>query len=329
MLQPYSSPDFEASYTYTGTDLGPTWSPEKTFFRLWAPTATDAWVCLYRSGTPGAEDQLDRIPMGPSCRGTWTAEVPGNQEGVYYTFQVLLDEVLWEACDPYARTTGVNGQRAMILDLSATNPSGWEQDCCPHGIMPITDASVYEVHIRDISADSNSHVCHKGKFLGLTETGTNLDGMPTGLDHIKSRGVTHVQLMPVYDYGSVDESQPKKKLYNWGYDPVNYNVPEGSYATDAADGHVRVREMKQMIKALHANGLGVIMDVVYNHVYEADSFCFNRLVPGYFSRPDSNGSGCGNDTATERSMVRKFIVDSLNYWRTNTTLTASVLTWWA
>ena len=313
MSEIYSG-SFEAEFTYTGSDLGHTWTREATFFRLWAPTAAEAWVNLYRSGNPGADDRSHQFSMAAGEKGTWTLRLEGDWDGFYYTFQVLVDDVVQEACDPYARTTGVNGQRAMVLDLGSTNPEGWDQDACPLGVIPITDASIYEIHLRDLSMDANSGIVHKGKFLGLTEAGTHLDGMPTGLSHIKSLGVTHVQLMPVYDFGSVDEAHPRKEPYNWGYDPVNFNVPEGSYSTDPYDGHVRVREMKQMVKALHDNGLGVVMDVVYNHVYDRDSFCFNRLVPGYFSRPGANGSACGNDTASERSMVRKYIVDSVNYW---------------
>ena len=265
-------------------------------------------------------DILEQVDMAPDVRGTWIARKSGDLNGVYYTYLVERDGVTVDACDPYARTTGVNGRRAMILDPAATNPAGWEQDRNPQeGCRPV-DAIVYELHLRDVSSDRSSGIVNKGKFLGLTQTGTkNAYGQPTGLDHIKKMGVTHVQLLPLYDFGSVDEADLESKTYNWGYDPVNYNVPEGSYSTDPYHGEVRVREMKQMVKALHDAGLGVIMDVVYNHVYDAGRFCFNRIVPGYFSRCDrygrySNGSGCGNDTASERAMVRKYIVDSVLYW---------------
>ncbi len=314
----YSSHTFEAKYTYEGCDLGAQWSPDKTIFRLWAPTAEKVTVNLYRSGTPQTDDMLCQLHMHPDINGTWVAQRMGNLNGLYYTYLVLVDGVLREACDPYARTTGVNGQRAMILDLKSTNPKNWETDCNPHAGKAMTDAIIYELHIRDLSMHRSSRIRNKGKFLGLTETRRKTKtGQPTGLDHIKALGITHVHLLPVYDYGSVDESIQKPK-YNWGYDPLNFNVPEGSYSTDPFDGAVRVKEMKQMVKALHDNGIGVVMDVVYNHVYGAEDFCFNQIVPGYFSRIHdgiySNGSCCGNDTASERSMVRKYIVDSVKYW---------------
>ena len=315
----YSSPEFEAKYTYTGTGLGAVWTAEKTSFRLWAPTATAVKVNLYRSGTAGTEDLLEQLEMTADVSGTWVAEKSGDLHGVYYTYQVEVDGESVEACDPYARTTGVNGSRAMILNLASTNPEGWEQDADPNAGKKSTDAVITELHIRDLSMDENSGIVNKGKFLGLAETGTKTpEGIPTGMDHFKQMGITHIHLLPVYDYGFTDESLPLPQ-YNWGYDPVNFNVPEGSYATDPYHGEVRVAEMKQMVKALHDNGLSVIMDVVYNHVYNDQPFCFNQIVPGYFSRVNedgvwSNGSICGNDTASERSMVRKYIVDSVNYW---------------
>lgn len=316
----YSTEQFEAEYTYDGADLGASWSKEKTAFRVWAPTAIGMKINLYRSGDPSACDRIDQFPMKADVNGTWVAEKAGDLNGVYYTYEAAVDETVCEACDPYARTTGVNGQRAMILDLRSTDPAGWDTDRDPHAGMPITDAVIYELHIRDLSSDPGSGILHKGKFLGLTEHGTkNANGDPTGLDHIKALGITHLHLMPVYDYGSVDESRLDTPQFNWGYDPVNFNVPEGSYSTDPFHGHVRVREMKQMVKALHDSGISVVMDVVYNHVFHRDTFCFNRIVPSYFSRTDawgnfSNGSGCGNDTASERSMVKKYIVDSVKYW---------------
>lgn len=316
----YSTDAFEAKFTYTGSDLGAVWTPEKTLFRVWAPTASNVTVKLYRSGDPNANDLIGQLEMSADVNGTWLAEAVGNLNGVYYTYLAEINEKSAETCDPYARTTGINGQRAMVIDLAATNPVGWETDTDPHAGNAITDAVIYELHIRDLSIDESSGIRHKGKYLGLTETGTtNQKGIPTGLDHIKNLGVTHVHLLPVYDFATVDETRLHIPQFNWGYDPVNYNVPEGSYATDPANGHTRVTEMKQMVKALHDNGLSVIMDVVYNHVYDGGNFCFNRLVPGYFSRIGkdgvySNGSGCGNDTASERSMVRKYIVDSVCYW---------------
>ena len=315
----YSSKNFEKQFTYTGSDLGATWSKDKTLFRVWAPTADSVTVHLYQSGTPGCQDLLMQLPMERAAKGTWTAEKTGDLNGVYYTYLVTVEGKTIEACDPYARTTGVNGQRAMVIDLASTNPQGWEHDKDPHAGNPITDAVLYELHIRDLSMHQSSNIRNKGKFLGLTETGRHLkSGIPTGLDHIKNLGVTHVHLLPVFDFGSVDESKNLSKQFNWGYDPVNFNVPEGSYSTDPYNGAVRVKEMKQMVKALHDNGISVVMDVVYNHVYHTFGFCFNQIVPGYFSRITggvcSNGSCCGNDTASERTMVRKYIVDSVNYW---------------
>ena len=316
----YSSEEFEAAYTYTGDDLGAVWTAEKTAFRLWAPTAASVKVNLYESGTAGTEDRLEQLEMTPDVKGTWVAEKQGDLNGVYYTYQVTVNGETVEACDPYARTTGVNGQRAMVIDLNSTNPEGWAEDRDPNAGKNITDAVIYELHVRDLSVDASSGIVNKGKFLGLIETGTtNAQGIPTGLDHIKNLGITHIHLLPSYDYASVDESRLNMAQFNWGYDPLNYNVPEGSYSTDPYNGEVRVSEMKQMVKGLHDNGISVIMDVVYNHVYNGDTFCFNQIVPQYFSRVSdsgvySAGSGCGNDTASERSMVSKYIVDSVKYW---------------
>ena len=319
MTELYSTEEFERKYTYAGSDLGARWTKDKTSFRLWAPTAKSVKVNLYKSGNPGVEDRIDQIEMKSAVAGTWAAEAAGDLNGVYYTFTVELEEGIREACDPYARTTGVNGQRAMVIDLRSTDPEGWAEDSDPNAGKNITDAIIYELHVRDLSVDENSGIANKGKFLGVIEEGTHTpEGVSTGLDHIKSMGVTHLHLLPSYDYGSVDEAHLEREQFNWGYDPVNYNVPEGSYATDPFRGEVRVKEMKQMIQGLHKAGISVILDVVYNHVYDGETFCFNRIVPEYFSRTHnghySNGSGCGNDTASERSMVRKYIVDSVKYW---------------
>ena len=313
----YSTEKFEDAYTYTGDDLGFTYSEDATSFRLWAPTAEEVLLNLYEKGSSG--DPYERIEMTSDVNGTWVTTVDGDLNGVYYTFSVTVDGTRREACDPYARTTGVNGERAMVIDLDATDPEGWDSDTNPHAGEAMTDAIIYEAHIRDLTAGEDTGITNVGKFLGLTETGTTTsDGIATGLDHIKELGVTHLHLLPIYDFGSVNEKS-SVGTYNWGYDPQNYNVPEGSYSTEPRDGAVRVSEMKQMVKALHDNDISVIMDVVYNHVYSASEFCFNQIVPGYFSRISdtgiySNGSGCGNDTASERSMVKKYIVDSVNYW---------------
>ena len=316
----YSTDAFEKKYTYTGDDLGATWTPEKTTFRVWAPTAQSLTVNLYKSGTKGTDDLVESIPMIADVNGTWVVQAEGDLNGIYYTYSVEVGAGTVETVDPYARTTGVNGNRAMVIDLDSTDPEGWDEDVNPNADLAYTDAVIYELHIRDLSSDKSSGIRNAGKFLGLTETGTSTPGgIPTGLDHIKNLGITHVHLLPVFDFATVDETKLDTEQFNWGYDPANYNVPEGSYSTDPYNGEVRVEEMKLMVKALHDNGISVIMDVVYNHVSSATTFSFNQLVPGYFSRIKddgtySNDSGCGNDTATERSMVRKYIVDSVNYW---------------
>lgn len=316
----YVSEAFEQKFTYTGNDLGAVWSPKKTVFKVWAPTAEHVSVNLYRTGNVGENDLMEQLSMQQCKMGVWMAEKDGDLNGVYYTYEAVVDGITREACDPYARTTGVNGERAMVLDLASTNPAGWEKDQNPHAGEQVTDAVIYELHIRDLSMDKSSGIRHAGKFLGLTERGTKTAaGNATGLDHMKELGITHLHLLPFYDFGSVDESKTEEPQFNWGYDPINYNVPEGSYATDPYHGEVRVKELKQTIQTLHQNGISVVMDVVYNHVHNAEEFCFQKLVPGYFSRINeegtySNGSACGNDTASERSMVRKYIVDSVCYW---------------
>ena len=315
----YSSTAFEEKYTYTGNDLGASWTPEKTTFRLWAPTAESVTINLYQTGMPHADDLLTQVHMTKDINGTWIAEQTGDLNGVYYTYLVLVNGTLEEACDPYAKATGVNGERAMVIDMTSTNPAGWEKDTDPNAHLTFTDAFLYELHVRDLSMHRSSKIKNKGKYLGLIESGHKTKGgHPTGLDHMKYMGITHLHLLPVYDFGFTDEDR-RNPQFNWGYDPVNFNVPEGSYSSDPYNGAVRVQEMKQMVKGLHDNGISVVMDVVYNHVYEAKDFCFNKIVPNYFSRCDengkfSNGSCCGNDTASERSMVRKYIVDSVNYW---------------
>ena len=317
----YSTEAFEAEFTYTGDDLGATWSEASTTFRVWAPTAEKMAVNLFSQGGIGYASFLESYEMTSDVNGTWVVTVDGDLNGTYYNYSVTIDGETKEAIDPYARTAGVNGNKAMVINLTSTNPEGWENDVNPHSGASITDAVIYEGHIRDLTVDSDSGIENKGKFLGLSEVGTKTSsGIATGIDHMKELGITHLQILPFYDFGSVNETATvASQLYNWGYDPVNYNVPEGSYSTDPYHGEVRVRELKQMIKALHDNDISVIMDVVYNHVYNAGDFCFNILVPGYFSRINqdgsySSGSGCGNDTASERSMVKKYIVDSVNYW---------------
>ena len=311
----YSTPEFETAYTYNGNDLGATWSAESTTFRVWAPTASEVSVNLYDAGNGG--NKIDSVAMTADVNGTWVATVEGDLNGVYYTYSVNIMGEVAEACDPYARTTGVNGDRAMVIDLASTNPAGWEDDTYVTQ-ENYTDAVIWELHVRDFSIDESSGMNYKGKYMAFTESGTTVPGtdIATGVDYMKELGINYVHLLPVYDINSVDETTGG---YNWGYDPKNYNVPEGSYSTDPYNGAVRVNEFKQMVQALHDAEIGVIMDVVYNHVADAGNFCFNRIVPGYFSRIHDDGSyqsnsGCGNDTASERSMVRKYIVDSVLYW---------------
>lgn len=318
----YTKEEFTSVNTYTGDDLGATYSADKTTLRVWAPLSLEMNVNLYHTGDPATEEEpYQVVPMTKDVDGTWIATLDGDMNGVYYTYGVTTDNnTNVEACDPYARTTGVNGKRAMIIDLDATDPEGWDKDTNPHAGENFTDAVIYELHVRDASMHESSGVsdANKGKFLGIIEPDTKTpNGKPTGLSHMVDLGVTHVHLLPIYDFGSVKEDKlddPDTPHFNWGYDPVNYNVPEGSYSSDPYDGFKRVVEMKQMVKGLHDAGLSVIMDVVYNHVYDSGNFCFNKIVPGYFSRPDANFSGCGNDTASELPMTSKYIIDSVYYW---------------
>lgn len=308
----FSTDAFENEYAYDGDDLGAIWSKDSTTFKVWAPTAKEVKLNLYKSGDAKASDLIESIDMESGDKGVWSVKVDGNKDGIYYTYTVNADGATNETCDPYAKTAGVNGQRAMVIDLDSTDPEGWANDKNPNSNLAITDASIYELVIRDLSSDASAGTSKKG-YLALTENGTKLaSGKATCLDHIKELGITHVQLNPVYDFASVDESAATPS-YNWGYDPLNYSVPEGSYSSDATDGKVRVNEFKQMVQSLHGNGISVVMDVVYNHTYNTD-YCFNKIVPGYFYRENSNGSGCGNDVASERAMVRKLIVDSVVYW---------------
>lgn len=297
------------------TDFGVTIYKDKTVFKVWAPTTDSMNVRLYERGD--GECYIKSVIMQKDESGFFTVSVPGNLEGLYYTYLAARGDTVIEGVDPYARTTGVNGKRGMIIDLKKTNPIGFEKDK-PMILDNPVDAVIYELHIRDLGKDKKSGIKMPGKFLSLTEHGTqNVEGLSTGLDHMKELGITHIHLLPIYDYASVDET--KENQFNWGYDPENYNVPEGSYATNPYDGVVRITEMKQMIMELHKNGIGVIMDVVYNHTYQTDSN-LNRMVPDYYYRKDgalfTNGSGCGNELATERPMVRKYIVDSIVYWAT-------------
>ena len=315
----YASKKFADEFTYTGGDLGATYSEDSATFKVWAPTAKMVSVKLYATGSDAEANAADlgSHAMTKGDKGVWSVTVDGDLKNVYYTYIVTVDGDTVEAVDPYARTTGVNGKRGMVIDLNSTDPSGWGSDKNPNPVKSQTDAVIYELHVRDFSIDATSGVsaANRGKYLAFTEEGTTVNGAgktSTGIDYLEDLGITHLHLLPVYDYGSVDETTCSN--FNWGYDPVNYNVPEGSYSTNPYDGNVRVSEFKQMVQSLHNNGISVVMDVVYNHVYNAEEFGFNNIVPGYFSRVDSNVSGCGNDTASEREMVRKYIVESVKYW---------------
>ena len=309
---------FHRENYYTGP-LGPDYTPGGTCLRLWAPTAEAVTVTLYHKGDGGAV--LDTKPLVRGAQGVWSVWLPGEQHGRYYTFAVTVDGVTRETGDPYARAAGVNGVRSMIVDLARTAPSGWERDVRPN--IPPAQRAVWEVSVRDFSQDAASGVrpAWRGKYMAFTQQGTTLhsDGIhPTCLNYLKRLGVKYVQLMPIFDFGSVDEAKPLLRQYNWGYDPTNFNVPEGSYSTDPTRGEVRIRECREMIAALHAAGIGVVMDVVYNHTYRTEN-PLNNTVPYYFFRqnPDgsfSNGSGCGNEFASERPMARRYLIDSILYW---------------
>ncbi|MNC05901.1 Pullulanase [compost metagenome] len=310
------SEEFDEAYAYGGDELGLRYSPEGSEFVLWAPTASEALVMLYEAWDSA---EGTGYSMTREERGVWRLALPGDLAGKLYTYKVRIGSQWNEAADPYARAVSINGDRGAVLDLALTNPERWTEDK-PTFDHPL-DAVIYEVHIRDLTIHPLSGVQHKGTYAGACETGTvGPDGSPTGLDHIAGLGVTHVQLLPVYDYAteSVDERSPLDR-YNWGYDPKNYNVPEGSYSLEPYDPATRIRELKTLIQTYHDHGLRVIMDVVYNHVYDGYRANLAKLVPGYYMRHKadgslSNGSGCGNDTASERRMMRKLIVDSVLYW---------------
>ena len=314
----FESSAFARQTSYSGP-LGPEYNPSGTRLRLWAPTAQKVSVNLYRRGDGGA--CIGTLPLEQHGQGVWSVYLPGDQHGHYYTFTVEVDGTAYETGDPYARTAGVNGLRSMILDAPRIDPPDWNHD--HRVIVPASRRTVWEVSVRDFSQDPACGVRNawRGKFMAFTQKGTTLSSagtFPTCLDYLKRLGVGYVQLMPIFDFGSVDESRPLTRQYNWGYDPTNYNVPEGSYSTDPTKGEVRVRECKEMIAALHAAGIGVIMDVVYNHMYRSEN-PLNSTVPYYFFRqnPDgsfSNGSGCGNEFASERPMARKYLIDSVLYW---------------
>lgn len=315
----FDSKEFAKKYHYDGEDLGASYTKEQTVFKVWAPTAEQVMLCLYPDGADGA--YISKHIMEKEDYGIWSVCLKKDLEGIYYTYQMTFDKEIQETQDIYGRACGVNGKRSMVIDLKKTDPEGWMEDSfLERGKVP---PAIYELHIKDFSSDPHSGVTkeHRGKYLAFTEERTTLDGegeFSTCLSYIKELGVSYIHLLPSFDFASVDESQPLDDQFNWGYDPLNYNVPEGGYATDAEDGHVRIREFKQMVQAIHRAGLGVVMDVVYNHTYNTDS-AFQKTVPYYYYRMEedgtfANGSACGNDTASERYMYRKFMIESVCYW---------------
>jgi len=313
----YSSRAFLKNFVYDGNDLGVECNEDKTTFRLWSPEAEGVILNLYRTGN--GEKAYRQIPMEAREKGVWSWETDEELHGVYYDYLITRDGEKVLTADPYAKACGVNGLRSMAVNLKKTDPEGWEKDQSPE---EGEERIVYELHVKEFSWDKSGGFPeeYRGKYKAFTckHTTLNNDGIhPTGIDYLKELGVTHIQIMPMYDYGSVDEDGDDTE-FNWGYDPVNYNVPEGSYATDAKHGEVRIKEMKEMIQSIHEAGFGVIMDVVYNHTYSLDSW-LQKTLPWYFYRvfPDgtiSNGSACGNDVASERAMCGKYILDSVLYW---------------
>lgn len=313
---PYSEESFNKQYYYSKDDLGCTYKDSETQFKVWAPTATNVIVKLYQEGL--GDNFIKSVPMSKADAGVWQAVVKEDLNKVYYTYEVTVNGVTNETIDPYAKAAGANGIRGMVVDLESTNPVGWENDKNPE-FNHDTDAVIYELHVRDLSMDKDSGIKNAGKFLGVGEEGTvSKEGYSTGLDHMKELGITHVHLLPSFDFHTIDETKPELQQFNWGYDPQNYNLPEGSYSTDPYHGEVRIKEFKEMVMKLHQNGIRVVMDVVYNHTYASEDSSFHKIVPEYYHRVVngvfSDGSACGNETASERLMVRKFIVDSVKYW---------------
>lgn len=316
---PVTEGDYNNYPAYKGDDLEMTVDANSTNFTLWSPTADSAMVRIYDNGLDGSPIEV-RYMERKSQQEPWRATFDTALYGKFYTFSIHHNGAwLDETPGAYARATGVNGRRAAIIDFATTNPEGWENDVRPT-LNQFTDIIIYEMHHRDFSIHASAGNQYPGKFLALTQAGTQSpQGQMTGLDHLKELGITHVHILPSYDYGSVDESRPDSAQYNWGYDPVNYNVPEGSYSTNAFDPATRIREMKQMVQTLHQNGIRVILDVVYNHTYINDGSNFSLTTPGYYYRHNEDGSyadasACGNEVASEREMVRDYIINSVKYW---------------
>ena len=318
---PTTFASFDEYPIYNGDDLGMNYSPEKTVFKFWSPAAQSVQLDLYNKDIK--EPPIKSFEMKRGKLGLWTWSEKGDLAGTYYTYTVKQnDKVLEATADPYSVAAGRNGDRSQIIDLAKTNPTGWENDKNPTYKSP-NDRVIYEIHVRDMSISEDSGIKNKGKFLGLSEMNTKTSkGIPTGIAHLKRMGVTDVHLLPSFDFRSIDETKAESDYnYNWGYDPHLYNIPEGTYSTNPEDGRVRIKEYKQMVKALHDAGIGVILDVVYNHTGISENSVFDKAVPGYYYRHNEDGtfsdaSACGNETASERAMVRNFIVNSVKYWAT-------------
>jgi pullulanase len=311
---------FESYPAYSGDDLGLSYTPETLQFKIWAPTAKKVFLHLFTQGE--VTKPRETLEMQKTKDGVWKVTVNGDLQGLFYTYQVETDKgLLAETPGIYAKAVGVNGQRAAIVDLSKTNPEGWDHDIRPELIQP-NDIILYEVHVRDFTVAPNAGSSNPGKYIGMVEAGTkNAHGQSTGIDHLRELGITHVHLLPVFDHRSIDEKKLETPQFNWGYDPKNYNVPEGSFSTNPFDPAIRITEFKKMVMGFHASGMRVIMDVVYNHTGETENSNFNLEVPGYYYRHNadssfSNASACGNETASERAMMRKYIIESCKYWVT-------------
>ena len=318
----FDEEEFGHLYNYDG-ELGVLYEKDKSKFVLWAPTADSVKLVLYGNDELNTNEYKKVISMNKEEKGIWTVEVAGDLNNEFYNYIVNVEGKENEAVDPYAKAVGVNGNRGMVIDLKSTNPIGWDNDKKPELKSP-TDSIIYEMHVRDFTIDKDSGIDSKikGKFIGLTQDNTTIPhtNVATGLSHLKELGVTHVHLLPSFDYASIDESKLDEPQYNWGYDPKNYNALEGSYSTNPYKGDIRIREFKQMVQKMHKEGIRVVMDVVYNHTFNLNS-CLNLIVPKYYYRQDelgnySDASACGNETASDRYMFRKYMIDSIVYWAT-------------
>lgn len=316
----FESKEFNEKYNYDG-ELGVIYSKNSSEFKLWAPLAEQVELVLYGKDYNALESNKTIIKMNKENRGVWRARINEDLSGEYYNYLVRNNGKTYESVDPYAKAVSINGEKSMVIDMESTNPKGWSNDKKPI-LNDVTDSIIYEAHIRDLTKDEASGVITelRGKYIGAVLENSKIKGtsITTGLDHLKELGITHIHLLPVFDYGSIDERYDSLDNYNWGYDPQNYNVPEGSYSTNPYEGEVRISEFKEMVYRFHQAGIRVVMDMVYNHTYNLES-PLNLTVPGYYYRKDkygcySNGSGCGNETASERYMFRKYMIDSVLYW---------------